>query len=71
MSKTGKFIVLEGIDRSGKTTIVNHLASLYNPSQSISFPNRKLITGKILDSYLNNSIDLNAQTMHLLFLANM
>ncbi|KAM0674444.1 hypothetical protein GVAV_002057 [Gurleya vavrai] len=70
MSKIGKLIVLEGIDRSGKTTIAKKLASLYDPSHIISFPNRKLITGQIIDSYLSNKINLNAQTIHLLFSAN-
>ncbi|KAM0687677.1 hypothetical protein COBT_001078 [Conglomerata obtusa] len=73
MSKTGRLIVLEGIDRSGKTSLAKRLSSALSKTHlttTISFPNRKLITGQLIDAYLNNKIKLNPQTIHLLFSAN-
>lgn len=74
---SGLFIVLEGIDRSGKTTISNsifsHLISKGVPSDLIfqlSFPNRTTPTGKLLDSYLKNETELKPEVSHLLFSAN-
>ncbi|KAM0679176.1 hypothetical protein BDAP_000068 [Binucleata daphniae] len=65
-----KFIVIEGIDRSGKTTITKYIAEYINNATRISFPNRESVTGKIIDSYLKNNVNLNPQTIHLLFSAN-
>lgn len=65
-----KFIVIEGIDRTGKTTICKRLSSLLPNTTLISFPNRKLLTGELINKYLKNEITLNAQTIHLLFSAN-
>ncbi|KAL6121954.1 tmp1 [Nucleospora cyclopteri] len=48
-----KFIVLEGIDNSGKTTISKILAEKMNAAL-ISFPDRKSESGKKLDEFLRN-----------------
>ncbi|CAD25310.1 THYMIDYLATE KINASE [Encephalitozoon cuniculi GB-M1] len=72
MSK-GKFVVFEGLDRSGKTTIVG---SLYEsllpivPTSKIRFPNRSGPVGKIIDGYLQKKTNLESETIHLLFSAD-
>ncbi|ADM11409.1 thymidylate kinase [Encephalitozoon intestinalis ATCC 50506] len=66
----GKFIVFEGLDRSGKTTIVD---SLYDSLSSMGdvrkmrFPNRSGNIGKVIDAYLRKEINLENETIHLLF----
>lgn len=70
----GLFIVFEGIDRSGKTTLSSRLLehiSKTNPNCIlIRFPCRTNITGTIINSVLTNKVDLPDETMHLLFSAN-
>lgn len=68
--KKNIFVVIEGIDRTGKTTVCKRLAQLLNGVTLISFPNRKLFTGELIDKYLKSEVSLNAQTIHLLFSAN-
>jgi dTMP kinase len=76
MTTTGKFVVIEGIDKSGKTTICRKLKSKiekdgkYKSVVSMSFPNRKSVTGQIIDKYLGEKINLNPEVIHLLFSAN-
>lgn len=71
MSATKKLIVIEGIDRSGKTSLIAYLkAKIACSVATISFPNRKSFTGELIDKYLTNRVTLNAQTIHLLFSAN-
>jgi dTMP kinase len=77
----GALIVLEGLDRTGKSTqcslLVDKLNSL-SPSTNSSppsavlmrFPDRTSTIGKLIDSYLRSGSDLNDQTIHLLFAAN-
>ncbi|AFN82887.1 thymidylate kinase [Encephalitozoon romaleae SJ-2008] len=72
MSK-GKFVVFEGLDRSGKTTIVNTLYESLLPTVSVNkirFPNRNGCVGKVIDEYLQKKISLKNETIHLLFSAD-
>ncbi|KAG8946657.1 Thymidylate kinase [Tulasnella sp. 424] len=70
MSGRGTFIVIEGLDRSGKSTqagiIHNKLVEQLGEQRVklIKFP------GKMIDSYLKSRSDLDDQAIHLLFSAN-
>jgi dTMP kinase len=73
----GKFVVLEGIDKSGKTTvsglIMEHLIRKGVSSDmiiQIRYPNRDTLTGKLLDSYLKSETELCPEAVHLIFSAN-
>jgi len=60
----GKFIVFEGINGSGKTTIINNLINYYNKNQIkyqyIKFPNRTTKSGQIIDKFLKNQYEFNS-----------
>jgi dTMP kinase len=79
----GAFIVLEGVDRCGKTTqvgrLVHHLttscAALAGAGASAwGFPNRTTAVGQLINAYLQSSSDsaapLSDEAIHLLFSAN-
>nr|KAJ0224135.1 hypothetical protein LSAT_V11C200084490 [Lactuca sativa] len=70
----GALIVLEGLDRSGKTSqsarLLSHLNSLGYPVESWRFPDRDTAVGKMISSYLTNQSQLDDHTIHLLFSAN-
>lgn len=70
----GALIVLEGLDRSGKTSqssrLVSNLESQGFPAELWRFPDRKTCVGEMISSYLSNKSQLDAQTVHLLFSAN-
>ena len=70
----GAFIVLEGLDRSGKTTQVETLARALeekgHKTKVQRFPDRTTAIGKIIDAYLRNEIKLDDHAVHLLFCAN-
>lgn len=68
--KKHKLIVLEGLDRSGKTTVSSILAERLQPCSVIRFPNRTNETGRLLDSFLTGHITLAPETAHLLYSAN-
>jgi dTMP kinase len=61
-----KLIVLEGLDRSGKTTVASILKEKLQPSVVIRFPNRTTETGKLLDMFLTKKVHFNSITTHLL-----
>jgi dTMP kinase len=74
-NKRGVFILFEGVDRCGKTTQSQLLASHLNkdpktPTELIRFPDRTTTIGQIIDSYLKSKSDLNDHSIHLLFSAN-
>ncbi|KAK6891297.1 Thymidylate kinase [Candida tropicalis] len=67
----GQLILIEGLDRSGKSTQASILASKFTSSQLIKFPDRSTPIGKLINEYLTNkSFSLNDQSAHLLFSAN-
>ncbi|EGW32427.1 uncharacterized protein SPAPADRAFT_138291 [Spathaspora passalidarum NRRL Y-27907] len=67
----GQLILIEGLDRSGKSTQASYLTSKLSPSKLIKFPDRTTPIGKLINEYLTNkSFALNDQSAHLLFSAN-
>ena len=70
--KNNLFIVLEGVDNSGKTTVAKRLAAILPHTAYLRFPCRDTHSGKLLDSYLraaeNSALDPALQ--HLLFSIN-
>lgn len=68
----GIFIVIEGLDKSGKSTQINLLSKTLSKVQTMEFPDRTTNVGKMIDNYLsnNNKQKLNDQCIHLLFAAN-
>ncbi|GAA6047677.1 hypothetical protein JCM3770_001622 [Rhodotorula araucariae] len=72
--RRGAFIVFEGLDRSGKSTQVARLVDALNgrgiKAVAARFPDRTLTTGKMIDSYLSQKVDLDDRAIHLLFSAN-
>ncbi|GAB5586397.1 hypothetical protein Unana1_01297 [Umbelopsis nana] len=74
MARRGALIVLEGCDRSGKSTqcasLVDYLKSKNIKSKLLKFPGKTTHTGQMINSYLTNSAEMNDQAVHLLFSAN-
>ncbi|KAI3977053.1 hypothetical protein MKX01_032168 [Papaver californicum] len=70
----GALVVLEGLDRSGKTSQASGLLS-YLEGQGLSaelwrFPDRNTCVGQMISSYLSNKSELDDRSIHLLFSAN-
>ncbi|KAG8981333.1 Thymidylate kinase [Tulasnella sp. JGI-2019a] len=76
MPSRGKFIVIEGLDRSGKSTQAERLLKRLGSELSvervklIKFPDRTTAIGKMIDAYLRSAADLDDHAIHLLFSAN-
>ncbi|KAG6918173.1 hypothetical protein DXG01_016158 [Tephrocybe rancida] len=74
MSRRGPFIVIEGLDRSGKSTqtslLLNRLEAVGIPAQLLKFPGKTTEIGKMIDSYLKSQSELDDRAIHLLFSAN-
>jgi len=72
--KRGAFILLEGVDRCGKTTqcslLLKHLLSLSIAAVAMRFPDRTTSVGQLIDGYLCSGKDLDDRAVHLLFSAN-
>lgn len=71
----GKIIVLEGLDKSGKTTQAHMLHDYLNdknPGQTVlfSFPDYSTKIGKQIRSFLDGEVQYNAETKHMLLSAN-
>ncbi|KAI9647740.1 Thymidylate kinase [Ciborinia camelliae] len=70
----GSFILIEGLDRAGKTTQVKKLCDrLYASGRNVKlmrFPDRTTPIGQQINSYLQSSTTLPDQSIHLLFSAN-
>ncbi|MEQ2228104.1 hypothetical protein ILYODFUR_005349 [Ilyodon furcidens] len=73
-SKRGALIVLEGVDRAGKTTQCNKLVQALiergRPAEMMRFPDRSTTIGQLISAYLQKKSDLEDHTVHLLFSAN-
>ena len=68
------FIVIEGTDCCGKTTQCTKLASrlcgVGKVVRTLKFPMRDTSTGQLIDAFLKGEIELNPQSVQLLFSAN-
>ncbi|XP_066521475.1 thymidylate kinase [Hoplias malabaricus] len=72
--RRGALIVLEGVDRAGKTTqckrLVQALQLSGHQAEMIRFPDRTTMIGQLISSYLEKKNNLEDHTVHLLFSAN-
>ncbi|RDA89603.1 hypothetical protein CP533_5990 [Ophiocordyceps camponoti-saundersi (nom. inval.)] len=70
----GALIVLEGLDRSGKTTqaqlLVKRFSDEGRPVKMMRFPDRSTPIGQLIDGYLRRATDMDDHVIHLLFSAN-
>ncbi|KAL2148439.1 hypothetical protein VTH82DRAFT_2359, partial [Thermothelomyces myriococcoides] len=70
----GALVVLEGLDRSGKTTQVKLLeqrfVELGRKVKVMRFPDRTTPIGRMIDSYLKSQVEMEDHVIHLLFSAN-
>ena len=74
LPKKSFFIVIEGIDQSGKETQSELLRRRFEKegykSIVISFPNYKTRIGKLIKSFLNGKIQCSVEVRHMLLSAN-
>ena len=75
MDQKGKIIVLEGLDKSGKTTQVHLLQDYLNDRypgdiELFSFPDYSTKIGQEIRSFLDGNVRYNAETKHMLLSAN-
>ncbi|MGH0154333.1 UNVERIFIED_CONTAM: hypothetical protein FKN15_027170 [Acipenser sinensis] len=72
--RRGALIVLEGVDRAGKTTqckkLVQALQQCGQRAEMLRFPDRTTEIGQLINSYLEKKSNLEDHTIHLLFSAN-
>ncbi|KAI0761825.1 thymidylate kinase [Trametes elegans] len=70
----GALIVVEGLDRSGKSTQTSLLEQRFKdagrPVRLVKFPDRTTPIGKMIDSYLRSQSEMDDHAIHLLFSAN-
>ncbi|XP_041032574.1 thymidylate kinase [Carcharodon carcharias] len=73
-AKRGALIVLEGMDRSGKSTQCRKLQEALRQqgraAEVLRFPDRGTEIGHLISLYLEKKNNLNDHTVHLLFAAN-
>ena len=73
MMQRGKLFVLEGLDRSGKSSVCRHLCELLSaqrPTVSLGFPDRTTPIGSMINDFLSNKAEICPEAVHLLFSAN-
>ncbi|KAM5268855.1 thymidylate kinase isoform 2-T3 [Hipposideros larvatus] len=72
--RRGALIVLEGVDRAGKSTqsrkLVAALCAAGHRAEQLRFPERSTEIGKLLSSYLEKKSEVEDHSVHLLFSAN-
>uniref|UniRef100_A0A182NV10 Thymidylate kinase n=1 Tax=Anopheles dirus TaxID=7168 RepID=A0A182NV10_9DIPT len=72
--KRGAFIVLEGCDRTGKTSqcqaLVDKLTQADIQARYMNFPDRSTQCGKLINGYLTRKDDFTDEGIHLLFTLN-
>lgn len=70
----GVLIVVEGLDRAGKTVqcqlLLEALQQRGHQVKYIKFPDRNSLTGKIINGYLQGQAQQDDHSIHLLFSAN-
>ncbi|TIC31845.1 putative thymidylate kinase [Wallemia mellicola] len=70
----GLFIVVEGLDRTGKSTqcaqLLNYFSNEGRQATLMKFPDRTTNIGQMINSYLQSKTELNDKAIHLLFSAN-
>lgn len=67
MMSRGLLICIEGLDRSGKTTLCNRMLAALNPEADeatrakryLKFPERQSAVGKVIDSYLQKNVEMS------------
>ena len=73
-SNRGAFVLLEGVDRCGKTTqcqlLLQRLLAAGIAAAAMRFPDRTTASGKIIDQYLQQKSEMDDRAIHLLFSAN-
>jgi len=62
-------VAIEGGDKCGKSTIAQMFKKQYG-CESIKFPNRESLTGRVLDGFLSGSWKIDLELVHELFSAN-
>jgi dTMP kinase len=74
LNNRGAFIVMEGVDRCGKTTqcglLLKHLLSIGVAAAAMRFPDRTTSIGQLIHQYLTGDQELDDRAVHLLFSAN-
>lgn len=65
----GSLILIEGLDRAGKSTQCEKLKDRINATL-LKFPDRTTPIGKMINDYLTNASDISDEAIHLLFSAN-
>ncbi|KAF9031250.1 thymidylate kinase-like protein [Hymenopellis radicata] len=72
--RRGAFIVIEGLDRSGKTSqttqLKERLAKQGKKVELVKFPERTTKIGGMINAYLQSETELDDHAIHLLFSAN-
>jgi dTMP kinase len=70
----GAFILLEGVDRCGKTTqaklLLQRFLQMGVAATALRFPDRTTPTGRIIDEYLQQQQEVDDHSIHLLFSSN-
>lgn len=67
----GTLILIEGLDRSGKSTQAQILHEKLGGSLLVKFPDRSTNIGKVINQYLvDSNFELSDQAAHLLFSSN-
>ena len=73
-SVRGSFIVIEGLDKSGKSSQCQRILQMFNkaniPAILTGFPDRKTKIGNLLNEYLQFKTTAQDESIHLLFSAN-
>merc|ERR1711865_1058099 len=74
MSSRGAFILLEGVDRCGKSTqcrrLIENLKKSGHQAELQCFPDRTTPIGMMIDQYLKSGVEMDDHSIHLLFSAN-
>ena len=67
--RRGAFVVVEGLDRAGKSTQVARIVETFG-AHYVKFPDRSTAIGGLLNNYLTEKSNMDDHAVHLLFSAN-